>query len=424
MTLAGDARLTSAAARSSVSAMSDWGQTDYRLPIRMEQGQRHFVDQDHRPFLWHGDTEWELVRLLEVDEARALMERRKAQSFNVLLVMACGVGPGDLPNVHGQTPWVGNDPARPNEEYFRHVDKVLAAAGELGMTIVLGIYHQTHQGRLDERNIRPWARWIARRYAGLKHIIWSMYPKAERAYAPVCREAAAGLIEGDGGSHYITMHPDPSPVSSSFMSGEQWLSFDMIQTCPSQHLVHPMVSADAMRLPVRPVIFAEGLYEGPQFGRVNDPSIQRRQAWQAVLAGGWPVYGHSGNYETPATWRAWVDSPGARQMVILKGVIGGLDNAWLRVPDQSLFEDGPGSGVMLRAAATCPRGRWALAYLPEPKPAVIRMDRLHAGDWVVAQWINPVDGQRQDAGRHSHQDTPTLAPPAGWHDAVLLLTAE
>ena len=54
--------------------------------------------------------------------------------------------------------------------------------------------------------------------------MWSMYPRAEAAYVPVCRALAEGLQEGDGGAHLITVHPDPSPASSNFLHGEPWLA--------------------------------------------------------------------------------------------------------------------------------------------------------------------------------------------------------
>ncbi len=399
-------------------------ETSRRLPIRPQPGQRHFVDRHGQPFFWLGDTQWELVRLFEVEQAREVLEDRKAKGFNVVLVMACGVGPGDRPNLHGHTPWVNNDPDRPNEEYFRHADEILAAAGELDMLVVLGVYHQQHRERLTSRNARAWARWIAARLTGAENVIWCMYPRAEQAYVPVCREIAAGLQEGDGGAHLISVHPDPAPTSSSFLAGEAWLAFDMIQTCVAQHLVYPMVASDVARLPARPVVFAEGAYEGRQFREVHTPCVIRRQAWWAALAGAWTVYGNVGNYEAPQAYRDWMAAAGSGQIAILRDVLGGLGDWWQLVPDQSVFEDGPGSGLSLRAAARCPRGRWVLAYLPQPHQAVIRMDRIEARETVRACWIDPATGQRTETTRFARTDKPALSPPAGWEDALLLLAAD
>jgi len=58
------------------------------------------------------------------------------------------------------------------------------------------------------------------------NIIWTMYPRATDAYGPIVRQLAAGIQEGDRGKHLVSIHPDPSPASSSFMHAEPWLGFN------------------------------------------------------------------------------------------------------------------------------------------------------------------------------------------------------
>ena len=38
--------------------------------------------------------------------------------------MLMGVGDGTKPNVHGEKPWIDNNPLTPNEAYFKNVDAV------------------------------------------------------------------------------------------------------------------------------------------------------------------------------------------------------------------------------------------------------------------------------------------------------------
>ena len=71
-----------------------------------------------------------------------------------------------------------------------------------------------------------------------------MTPEAKPEFVPILRELAAGLREGDGGSHLITFKPDPAPYSSSFIHGEHWLDFDSMQTWKSVELIYPMVTKD------------------------------------------------------------------------------------------------------------------------------------------------------------------------------------
>ncbi len=330
------------------------------------------------------------------------------------------MGDGTLPNVEGARPWIGDGPSTPNEAYFARADRVVEAAGEMGLVLVLGVFHQLQRSAITEANARPYARWISRRWAETPNIVWSMYPAAEAEYVPVLRELAAGLREGDGGAHLVTVHPDPSPASSSFVHEEDWLSFNSIQTWLHYELVHPMVAADYARTPPKPVVMAEGGYEGAQCGAVHTPHLIRKQAYWTCLAGGYHSYGHNDNWAAPADWRSWVHSLGAHHMGVCGRVLTGLDGWWGLVPDQSLFVRGAGSGVMLNAAARSAAGDWALAYLCTSDEARIDMAKVTSGAMVDAAWIDPTSGARTPIGSFPTAGERAFAIPEGWEDALLL----
>ena len=147
------------------------------------------------------------------------------------------------------------------------------------------VYHQRYRQHITVEKARAWARWVARRYKDVPTIVWSMTPQAKPEFVPVLRELAAGLHEGDGGSHLITFKPDPAPFSSSFIHGESWLDFDSMQTWKSVELIYPMVTKDYNLTPVKPVLMAEGAYEpAPNTGSTS------------------PRSGFAGRHITP-TWR-------------------------------------------------------------------------------------------------------------------------
>ncbi len=114
----------------------------------------------------------------------------------------------------------------PNEAYFRNVDTVVETAEPVSLVLVIGIYHKAPDSGGDDHrvNARAYGAWIGRRYREAPNVIWSMYPEAKPAYVPVVRELAAGLAEGDGKRHLITVHPDPAPASSSRVDEEPWFS--------------------------------------------------------------------------------------------------------------------------------------------------------------------------------------------------------
>ena len=392
-------------------------------PLGIAENGRHFVDRTGKPFFWLGDTLWHLYRSFSLDDVRSILRNRKDKGFSVVLVMLIGHEADPVPNVNGDHPWVDSDPARPNESYFVHVDRALEIACELDFVQVLGVYHKTQDRFYDPQRARRSARWIASRYRDVPHIIWSMYPEARRQYVPVVRAIAEGLAEGDGGAHWITVHPDPSPQSSSFLHGEAWLPFNMLQTCIDIEQVYPMTAADCALTPVKPAVMAEGGYEGVEFGRLITPADIRRQAYWTYLAGGHHVYGHNDNWQAPERWRDWIDSPGSSHLAVFRRVIESLDRWWTIVPDQSIIAKGVGAEGRLNAAGRAAAADWALVYLSNPCAASVRMDRIKASDSIAAFWIDPRTGERHEAGMFAYADVPEFTTPQGWEDALLLLEA-
>ena len=97
---------------------------------------RHFlVTSSGQPFFWLGDTAWELFHRLGREDAERYLRNRAAKGFTVVqaVVLAEYAGLSD-PNPYGQLPLI-NDPTKPNEEYFKHVDWIVGKANSLGLYI-------------------------------------------------------------------------------------------------------------------------------------------------------------------------------------------------------------------------------------------------------------------------------------------------
>jgi hypothetical protein len=389
--------------------------------IQVSANGRYFLDDKRKPFFWLGDTQWELFRCFSFADAHAVLERRQSQGFTAIQIMITGVGEGTEPNVAGDTPWVANDPASPNEAYFANVDRVVQAASDCGLILILGVYHKRQRERITTANARAYARWIAGRYRDVPHVVWTSYPEAKPEYVPVLRELAAGLQEGDASAHLITVHPDPSPASSSFIHDEPWLAFNQMQPWHRYELIYPMMIADYKRTPPKPVVMAEGGYEGFHHGQHQGPLLMRQQAYWSYLAGGWHSYGHNDNWASPATWRSWIDAPGALHLGICRKVLTSLRHWWTLVPDQSLFAAREGGGVTLNVAACSPSVGWVLVYLSTNTTVVLKMDALPRGRSVRASWIDLTTGERTAVGTYPTTGMREFAPPRGWEDALLLL---
>ena len=388
--------------------------------IRISGNSRYFVDPDSRPFFWQGDTEWELFHLFSVADAKELLADRHKQGFTVIQVMVTGVYPEwdaskGMKPWQEQQAWLHNNPLTPNEEYFKRADAIVAAAEEEGIILVLGVYHGRDNdfNRINASNVKVWSRWLSQRYKNAKNVVWSMYPHADPASEPVVRAAVRGLQDEDGGAHLITLHPDPSPTSSSFMHTDFWLSFNTLQTWSTDLMNYDMVRSDYKRIPVKPVVDGEARYEEEDG---TTPFQVRRAGYWAYLAGGFYSYGHRDNWASPQTWRTWYNTPGVKQMQIMGDLFRSLE-WWRLVPDQSLFVDWTKGDVAARSSG----GDWIVAYLTSKDPVSLKLSAITASDSATATWVDPVTGAKTVIGIFPTSRTKEFSPPAGWEDAVLLI---
>ena len=106
--------------------------------LKVSADRRSLVTADDRPFFWLGDTAWELFHRLDREQADHYLRRRAAQRFTVIQAVVLAELDGlHTPNAYGHLPLLDDDPTRPVEAYFAHVDWVIARANALGMYVGL-----------------------------------------------------------------------------------------------------------------------------------------------------------------------------------------------------------------------------------------------------------------------------------------------
>jgi hypothetical protein len=392
-------------------------------PVKVSANHRYFVDRNGVPVFWLGTTQWMLFRGYTLEDAGTILKETQRRGFTFAQVMLMGTGDGTQPNVYGDKPWVGDNPLTPNEAYFKHVDAVMRLARESSIVISMTLFHQSQRAHVTLANAHAWAKWVAQRYKGYPNIVWSMTPQATPEFVPILRELAAGLKEGDGGAHLITLKPDPAPFSSSFIHDEKWLDFNSMQTWASVELIYPFVTKDYERKPVKPVLMAEGAYEhGSEYGFEVSPLWVRRQAYYSYLAGAHHTYGHNDSWRVLPTWKQALEAPGAVQMGLLRKAFEARKEWWLLVPDQSiLVTGGHTEGRVLNLAARHRDGKWLMAYLADKATVSVDLSKLAGTDHAAAFWIDPRTGRPTPAGSFPAHGAQSFTTPEGWEDALLIL---
>jgi len=241
------------------------------------------------------------------------------------------------------------------------------------------------------------------------------------------RELAIGLQQGDGGVHLITVHPDPSPTTSStYLHDEGWLAFNSMQPWGQVELMYSMIAHDYGLRPVKPVVMAEGAYEhGTEYGFGVTPLWVRRQAYYSYLAGAHHSYGHNDSWRMLPTWREALDAPGARQMGVLKEAFLSLEEWWNLVPDQTVLAGGGRTdGRLLNLAARHRDGKWAVAYFADKSSFKVDVGKVTAGDEAEAFWIDPRNGESTPMGSFATRGIKSFSTPDGWEDCLLIVMAK
>lgn len=414
--------------------------------LKVSDNHRFLVTEDGKPFFWLGDTAWELFHRLTVDESAFYLQNRASKGFTVIQAVALAEFDGlTVPNTDGQLPLMDNDPLRPNEAYFQHVDAVVAKANALGLLIgflpTWGDKWNKKWGAGPEiftaDNARRYGEWLGRRYrdAGLVWILGGDRPVESDAHREIIRAMAQGLKVGDGGTHLISFHPTGGAGSSEPFHADDWLDFNMRQNGHNPEFTghYDKTGADYLRTPIKPVLDAEPIYEGhpvsfnaKNFGHSVAADVRRPFYWDLFSGAFGHTYGHHSVWSMHApgrspvnspimSWRDALDEPGAAQMGIGRRLMESRPFL-TRIPDDTILVPSefptlvPGAGTRRFVATRDTEGTYAMVYVPVGRPFRVRMDKISGGTARV-WWFNPRDGVAVRLGEFTTQGEREFVPP-------------
>lgn len=430
--------------------------------LKVSDNQRFLVTEDGQAFFWLADTAWELFHRCDREEADYYLQKRKSQGFNVIHAVALAEINGlNDPNPYGHTPLIENDPARPNDQYFEHVDYIIKKADELGLYVALlptwgdklfknnwGIGPEV----LNTKNANAYGKWIGKRYKDYDNIIWVIggdrNPRKGSNDVAIWQAMAKGIVEAvDGNDNALmTFHPQPKEKggSSTWFHQEEWLDFNMHQTghCANQatydHIIH-----DYNLSPTKPVLDGEPLYEdhpncfnAKDLGHSLARDIRQIMYWN-VFAGGfghsygchavWQMYkvGRDPINQPLRPWREALDLPMANQARHLKNLM--LSRPFLtRIPDQSMVVGQKETYSKDYVVATRDsEGTYAMVYFPTGKAASLNLSNLK-GKTFTTWWYDTRTGASFKGKKLKKTTAINVIPPSSGigNDWVLVIDAK
>jgi len=417
---------------------------------------RFLQTADGKPFFWLGDTAWELFHRLSREEAEMYLKNRADKGFTVIQAVALAELDGlHDPNPYGERPLENDDPTKPREAYFQHVDFIIKKAEQLGLYIGLlptwgDKVFKARWGVGPEiftvENAKIYGRWIGNRYKNQKNIIWILggdrNPRDESDVS-IWRAMANGIEEGVGGHDkaLITFHPQPNGVedggSAKWFHNDAWLDFNMFQTghCRENN-VWDRIELVYNRNPNKPVLDGEPIYEDhPVCFNAKDlgtssPYDVRKSAYFDVFTG---AFGHTyGCHDiwqmfapnrTPINgphfpWYVALDLPGASQMKYLRILIESRP-MFDRVPDQKLVTNALNANDHIQAT----RGNdYIFVYSAQGRKFTVLTSKI-SGKEIQATWYDPRNGDLKEVGKFPKNAQQEFTPPtSGYgHDWVLII---
>lgn len=451
----------------------------FALPaVQVAPGGHYLQTSDGKPFFWLGDTAWELIHATTADEADYYLTTRSRQGYTVIQTVVLAEMDGiTKPTPEGLTPFIGNDPSKPNPAYFDKVAAIVERADKLGLYVALlpswGDKMTAPWGAgprlftVDHPEVaRAYGRYLGQRLKGHGNIIWMMggdrpthvdagsydYAKAAAKDAgfgdsfdwrPVWTAMADGIRDGYGPSALFAAHPMGGPDGTSAdMAGVAWLDINGMQSGHGgghdvpvwQHVAHDWTLN-------KPTLDLEPNYEDhpynpwptwdPSTGYFNDYDV-RKQTYRSVFAGAAGVtYGHHSIWQFAGPrnpginhpmidWRNALQRPGGQQMQYLRDLIESRPML-SRIPDDGLITAGQGEGGQHMTATRDAAGTYAFIYFPmNDHAATIDLTRLKARS-ICTWWYDPRTGVGTLAGTSTGAASIDVKSPPQGPDWVLVI---
>jgi hypothetical protein len=407
--------------------------------LKVSDNKRFLVYEDGTPFYYQGDTGWELFHRLNKEEAEKYLENRRAKGFTVIQAVVLAELDGlNTPNAEGNRPLIDNDPLKPNEAYFAHIDWVIGKAAEKGIFIGLLPTWGDKVDPLDwgkgpkifnKENGYKYGRWIGKRYRDYKNIIWINGGDRNGGgdNKPVWDAIGEGIKSVDG-NHLMTFHPWGEHSSSEWFQNSKWLDFNMCQTGHGQRsyaIYKQIIVRDYQLIPLKPCFDGESRYEdhpvswNPElFGWFDDADVRQAMYWDLFSGGFGHTYGCNPVWQLAAPgrepitlarhyWYDVLDLPGAFDLINARRLIE--SRPFLsRVPDQDLILPAyfPETDYVV---ATRGNG-YAFIYFPTGWSADIRMERI-GSQTITAYWFDPRTGDSKLIGSFPGTGSCTFTPP-------------
>ena len=417
-----------------------------KFPLKISDNKRYLIDQNNKPFPILGRTAWFLVS--QTDKGyKFFLENTLAHVHNTIELSAITHWPmgNHAPyNAQGDAPFVkrlnGNkwdgklmytdlkteapDLLTPNENYWKHLDTLLAYCESKGILVCMFPGYVGHSTETTEEGwmkelvangplkTEQYGAWIATRYKERKNIVWMLLgDKGKYTVEEATAEAALikGLknVKGQQSLQYSAESNSGENAADNALFGKDVTingSYTWELKVPVPFITRKAYTHD----PVMPAFLLEEPYdeEGPDGNNFNPNATQpvRRFQWWGWLStiGGY-ISGNAYVWQfVDPVWQQHLNTQAALDMSRLNGFIksipwwklvpSGLNNIPVLINNAENID----SSETYIAAAAAKDGSLLVAYLPPAYTGGINVNMSVLNSKAVARWFDPTNARYID----------------------------
>lgn len=422
----------------------------------------YIIHADRTPFLWIGDTAWELIHRLNREEVLQYFEDRHNKGFNVIQAVAISEFHDQMPvNYYGDSLFRNNNPLQPlltqgsnyldttAYDYWDHLEYIISAAKGFGYYIALlptwgeWVIPRGKEPLFNSaQDAYQYGRFISQRLKNYPNIIWVLggdrHPTERKNGVAIWRGMAEGLADGTNGENSFDRKADYSTTlmthhgyssSSEWFHEDPWIDFHMWGSYHSDYY-HPrsyeQPARDRALKNPKPTVNAEPSYEDhpvnyalPGNGVFSDIDVRNAAYWTFFAGAAGYTYGAHpiwqftdslrGRYSdlTFRTWQEALHLPGSSDIIHLKNLMASrpIENL---VPDQSVIISGQGVGANYVSAIRGPHHLWI--YVPTGNNVEVKAGVI-SGESIRAFWYDPRTGTSTPIGLYENKNSITFQVP-------------
>ena len=424
-----------------------YSQQSVLSPLEVSEDNRYFMVDDE-PFLWLGDTAWELFHVLDREESIQYLDNRAEKGFTVIQAVALAELNGTTtPNAYGELAIFDNDLSRINDAYFEHLEWIIAQAQQRGLYVALlptwgdKVAHIYKNDRpiFTPQTAYSYGKYLSDRLAAYP-VIWILGGDRDiisTQVRDIWDAMAAGIKDGRGGDKLMSYHPKGETSSAEWFHQSEWLSFNSYQSGHDMKYdpVYTYCREHEALSPRKPYVNIEPCYEDIplRFWLYRDPEARgltrldyiakdglvidetlyvegvftardvRISTYWTLLSGAagcsygnnavWQMFKPYGQTNVPPLdyWYDALDKPGAESMRYVAEIFTQYPlNSFVTAPQMIVGENVEDENYI--AAARACDSSFALVYLAKGREFSLNLSGL--SKYSDSEWFNPSNGER------------------------------